>query len=84
MAEFMQKIFQVKEIAAQQGKWPATLPNPNSKACDGARWQYSVATDGTMSLTLKNPETLSEHRTAVISSVKLPYTYSDRLPIKTP
>lgn len=85
MAEFTQKILQVKAIAAQQGKWPTTLPNLNSKVCDGARWKYAVATDGTMSLTLENPEPLNEQRTDVIRLIPQSfYTYSDRLPTQIP
>jgi hypothetical protein len=85
MAEFTQKTLQVKEIATQEGKWPTTLSNLNSKTCDGARWKYAVAPDGTMSLTLENPEPLNEQRTDVIRLIpKSFYTYSDRLPTQIP
>jgi hypothetical protein len=79
-AEYTRKVLEAKAIAAQQGKWPTSLPDPNSKACTGALWQYSVTADGTMNLTLVNPEPLIEARTDVISSIRpSSYTYSDRL-----
>jgi hypothetical protein len=79
-SEYTRKVLEAKAIAAQQGKWPASLPDPKSKACTGALWQYSVTADGTMNLTLVNPEPLIEARTDVISSIRpSSYTYSDRL-----
>jgi hypothetical protein len=76
--EYTQKILQLKEIAAQQNQWPTVLPNPNSQVCEGMKWQYGVS-DGTMSLSLDNPEPLTENRTEVIRFTDLPYTYRDRL-----
>jgi hypothetical protein len=76
--EYTQKILQLKEVAAQQNQWPTVLPSPNSQVCDGVKWQYGVV-NGTMNLTLENPEPLTENRTEVIRFTELPYTYSDRL-----
>ncbi len=79
-AEFTRKVLEAKTIATQKGQWPTSLPNPKSKACMGALWQYSVASDGTMTLTLVNPEPLVEARTEAISSMRpSSYAYSDRL-----
>jgi hypothetical protein len=79
-AEYTRKVLEAKAIAAQQGNWPKSLPDPKSKACTGALWQYSVASDGTMTLTLVNPEPLVEARTEAISSMRpSSYAYSDRL-----
>jgi hypothetical protein len=79
-SEYTRKVLEVKAIATQQGHWPTSLPDAKSKACAGALWQYSVSSEGTMTLTLVNPEPLVEARTNVISDLRpSSYTYSDRL-----
>ncbi|NES77107.1 MULTISPECIES: hypothetical protein [Okeania] len=73
--EFTQKILQVKELAKQQGKWPDSFPNLDSKFCPNRLYIYQVSEDGTMTISLnKQPEWVKD--------TDLPLTYSDRTPLK--
>lgn len=75
--ELTQKILQVKELAAKQGKWPDSLPNPESSFCPGYRWVYQVSEEGEMSISLnKKPEWAKDRN--------LPLTYSDKTIPKLP
>ncbi|MBE9042650.1 hypothetical protein IQ235_17965 [Oscillatoriales cyanobacterium LEGE 11467] len=82
--ELTQKILQAKALAAETGKWPATLPNLESDLCPGYEWVYAVAEDGTMSLSLsQEPKWAAERK----EKHDLPLTYSGKLPdvtAKTP
>lgn len=69
--ELTQKILQVKELAAKQGKWPDSLPNPESSFCPGYRWVYQVSEDGEMSISLNKKPEWAKDRT-------LPLTYRDK------
>ncbi|NER03473.1 MAG: hypothetical protein F6K17_13065, partial [Okeania sp. SIO3C4] len=73
--ELTQKILQVKELAKQQGKWPDSFPNLDSKFCPDRQYVYQVSEDGTMTISLdKQPEWAKDR--------DLPLTYSDRTPPK--
>ncbi|MGD1701272.1 hypothetical protein [Dapis sp. BLCC M229] len=73
--EFTQKILQVKKLAKQQGKWPDSFPNLDSKFCSDRQYIYQVTEDGTMTISLeKQPEWAKDR--------DLPLTYSDRTPLK--
>ncbi|NEN89206.1 MAG: hypothetical protein F6K48_09960, partial [Okeania sp. SIO3H1] len=73
--EFTKKILQVKELAKQQGKWPDSFPNLDSKFCPDRQYIYQVSEDGTMTISLdKQPEWAKDR--------DLPLTYSDRTPPK--
>lgn len=89
--EFTQKILQVKEIAAKQGKWPDSVPNLESSFCPGYRWVYQVSEDGTMSISLnKKPEWVGEMSISLNEKPEwakdrtLPLTYSDKTIPKLP
>ena len=73
--EFTQKILQVKELAKQQGKWPDSFPNLDSKFCPDRQYIYKVSEDGTMTISLDKPPEWVKDR-------DLPLTYSDRTPPK--
>ncbi|MEO0769892.1 MAG: hypothetical protein AAFY72_10740 [Cyanobacteria bacterium J06649_4] len=49
-AELTHLVVQAKALAAEQGKWPETLPNLESSTCPGEHWTYSVSSTGEMSL----------------------------------
>jgi hypothetical protein len=67
--ELTQKILQVKEMAAKEGKLPESLPNMESAVCPGYQWVYGVAEDKRRSLSLTPVPTLGEDDRA------LPLTY---------
>ncbi|MGB3508114.1 MAG: hypothetical protein WBA93_02480 [Microcoleaceae cyanobacterium] len=75
--EFSQKILQVKEIAAKQGKWPDSLPKMESSFCPGYRWVYQVSEEGEMSISLNEKPDWAKDRT-------LPLTYRDKTIPKSP
>ena len=82
--EITQKIMQVKELAKQQGKWPDSFPNLDSKFCPDRQYVYQVSEDGTMTISLdKQPEWVKEDAIWVQwkdVEIALPLTYSDRTP----
>ncbi|MGB3508843.1 MAG: hypothetical protein WBA93_06300, partial [Microcoleaceae cyanobacterium] len=69
--ELTQKILQVKELAAKQGKWPDSLPNPESSFCPDYRWVYQVSEEGEMSISLNEKPEWAKDR-------DLPLTYRDK------
>lgn len=71
--ELTQKIIQVKALAAEQGTWPETLPDLESKVCPGQRWIYQVTGDRSISLSFsENLDWLDPQENAI----DLPLTYS--------
>ncbi|AFZ05603.1 hypothetical protein Osc7112_1047 [Oscillatoria nigro-viridis PCC 7112] len=75
--ELTQKILQVKALAAQTGKWPASVPDMKSSICPGSKWLYRVAPDGTMSISFSEKPKWLEER---LKYKGLPFTYSDKTP----
>ncbi|NER29203.1 MAG: hypothetical protein F6J89_16620 [Symploca sp. SIO1C4] len=72
--ELTQKILQIKELAAKEGKWPESVPNLESSICPGEKWIYQVSPDNTMSISFSaQPEWLQER----IENGGRPLTYSD-------
>jgi hypothetical protein len=51
--ELARKLLDLRVLReANAGIWPAAVPGIEASACQGARWNYGVAPDGRMSLTL--------------------------------
>ncbi|NEO32559.1 MAG: hypothetical protein F6K36_19430 [Symploca sp. SIO3C6] len=72
--ELTQKILQIKELAAKEGKWPQSVPNLESSICPGEKWIYQVSSDNTMSISFSDqPQWLQEK----IEKGERPLTYSD-------
>jgi len=62
--ELTQKILQVKEMAAKEGKLPESLPNTESAVCPGYQWVYEVSGDKS-SLSLTPTPSLGEDNKAL-------------------
>jgi hypothetical protein len=62
--ELTQKVLQVKEMAATEGKLPESLPNAESAVCPGYQWVYEVSGDKS-SLSLTPTPTLGEDSKAL-------------------
>ncbi|NEO98772.1 MAG: hypothetical protein F6K58_08855 [Symploca sp. SIO2E9] len=72
--ELTQKILQIKELAAKEGKWPESVPNLESSICPGEKWIYQVSPDNTMSISFSaQPQWLQER----IEKGERPLIYSD-------
>lgn len=48
--ELTQKVLQVKQIAAKQGRLPKQIPGIESSICRDAKWIYQLTPDGTASI----------------------------------
>lgn len=48
--ELTQKILQAKQLAHQNGEWPAALPGLDSDVCPGEFWLYERTDDGAIAL----------------------------------
>jgi hypothetical protein len=62
--ELTEKVLQVKEMAAKEGKLPESLPNAESAVCPGYQWVYEVSGDKS-SLSLTPTPTLGEDSKAL-------------------
>jgi len=51
--ELTRKILLVRSLRGADGSWPAAPPGIESSECPEMRWVYTVASDGSMSLTLE-------------------------------
>lgn len=73
--ELTQKVLQAKTLAAEQGTWPETLPDLDSKVCPGERWIYQINGDRSISLSFsKNLDWLLAQE----GSIDLPLSYSSK------
>ncbi len=71
--ELVQKVLQAKALAAAQGgRWPAALPDVESRVCPGERWVYRVTSEGRMSLAFSRKV---EESSAGAERKMLPLTY---------
>jgi hypothetical protein len=83
--ELTQKILQIKQIAAKQGKWPQKITGIESSAiCKDAKWIYQVSENGTMSIALNKKFDWLQEKPEDKSSIPLEYSakYKSNLKLK--
>lgn len=72
--EMTRKVLEAKmSRLASAGVWPQAVDGIEKSRCAEKNWQYAVAPDGTMTLSLANP-----WKRDASSPSKVPFTYSER------
>ena len=73
--ELTAKVLQAKNARVPSGAWPASIAGIEESRCAGRSWNYSVTSDGTMTLALDKPFAVLKQQTSITI---LPLSYSEK------